>query len=713
MRRSGSISIIPAFYFQGVFVNARVAACLLLTIAVSSPCLATRYHVTDADKVVRVTGPEISPDGKSIAVVVGRANLDEDRTDAELVLVDVASHSMRVLTRKMGVGFPRWSPDGKTLAFLAADDRKKLQIWTLAIGEAGDSEQLTHSPTSIEQIAWRPDGKALAFVAEDEEPEKKGRAKFDDAFEVGSNDFLAHGKQMSAHLWVVDVPADMEAAKKPEPKRLTSGPWSLPISLPPGPPASPVQWSPDGKTIYFVKVPTPLSGDALPSTVQVLDVATGHYKPLTGAPTLESAPVISPDGSQIAYLRSQDGKAWNENDVLLTLAAGGEGKDITRKLDRNVVRAMWMPDGKNLLVGGNDATTAALWLQPADGGAAQRLQTGDVTPIEPFWVDGSVGAHGEIAFTGNMPGEPDELFLIDAAHGMPVQLTHLNAEIASREIAKQETITWASMKGGPMSDGVVTYPIGYQAGKKYPLVLYIHGGPTSNSKQTWTSFSQLFAAQGWMVFEPNYRGSDNLGNVYQAAIWNDAGKGPGEDVMAGLAVLEKGGVVDTNHIAVSGWSYGGFMTSWLLGHSTIWKASVDGAAVNDWLDMYNLSDGNITEAEGFGGSPYTSVERMKAYRDQSPITYVANVKTPTLVMCDVGDYRVPITQSYAWFRALKDNNVVTQFIAYPVGGHFPGDPLRREDIQRRWIQWLGRYLPSDPGAEAAPPTTSSPAGEAK
>jgi len=302
---------------------------------------------------------------------------------------------------------------------------------------------------------------------------------------------------------------------------------------------------------------------------------------------------------------------------------------------------------------------------------------------------------------------------MDSPQGRPVQLTNLNREIASLETARQETITWASIKGGPQSDGVVTYPIGYQPGKKYPLVLYIHGGPTSSSKQTWTGFSQLFAAQGWLVFEPNYRGSDNLGNTYQAAIWNDAGAGPGEDVMAGLAVLEKGGAVDEDHIAVSGWSYGGFMTSWLLGHSTIWKASVDGAAVNDWLDMYNLSDGNVSESENFGGSPYTSSQRMNAYRAQSPISYVANVHTPTLVMCDVGDYRVPITQSYAWYHALKDNGVVTQFIAYPVGGHAPGDPIRREDLQRRWIQWLGRYIPTDPGTEASQTSATSATVTAK
>jgi dipeptidyl aminopeptidase/acylaminoacyl peptidase len=684
----------------------RFACTLLLATFVTAACSAERYRVADASKIVSLSDPEISPDGKTVAVVMSRANLDEDRRDAEIVLVDVASDNTRVLTRKAHAGFPRWSPDGKTLAFLAEDDKKHLQIWTLGVGEGGDSTQVTQSPTSIEQLAWRPDGKAFAFVAEDDEPKREGRAKYEDGFKVGDNDFLARSAQMPAHLWVVELPADPNA-KMPEAKRLTEGSWSLPISLPPGPPASPVQWSPDGKQITYVRVPTPLSGDAFASTVQVLDVTSGHSKPLTGASSLESIPVLSPDGSQVAYLKNRDGKSWNEGDVFLTAAVGGEGKDITRTLDRNIVRAIWMPDGKSLLVAGDDRTTSGMWLQPNDGGAAERLQTGDVAPAEPFWLDGSVSGRGDIAFTGSSPNDPGELYVMDSAHGKPVRLTNVNAEIASREVARQETITWASMKGGPASDGVVTYPIGYEAGKRYPLVLYIHGGPTANSKQTWTSFSQLFAAQGWMVFEPNYRGSDNLGNLYQAAIWNDAGQGPGEDVMAGLAALEKGGAVDVDHIAVSGWSYGGFMTSWLLGHSTIWKASVDGAAVNDWLDMYNLSDGNVTVADNFGGSPYTSAERMKAYQAQSPISYVANVRTPTLVMCDVGDYRVPITQSYEWFHALKDNNVVTEFIAFPIGGHAPGDPIRRENMQRRWIQWLGRYLPADAGAEAVEPVRTA------
>ncbi len=275
-------------------MNVRFACTMLSVVLLASTSAAERYHVADIAKLVSLSDPQISPDGKSIALVVSRNNLDTDEHDAEILLIDIASHATRVLTRKPHAGFPRWSPDGKSLAFLAADDKKHLQIFTLDLANGGDSQQLTHSPTSIEQLAWRPDGKAFAFVAEDDEPKREGRAKFDDAFEIGNNDFLAHSAQMPAHLWLVDLPTDSDALKMPEPKRLTHGSWSLPISLPPGPPASPIQWSPDGKQIVFVKVPTPLSGDAPQSTIQVLDVASSQFKPLTGAPTLESIPVLHP-----------------------------------------------------------------------------------------------------------------------------------------------------------------------------------------------------------------------------------------------------------------------------------------------------------------------------------------------------------------------------------------------------------------------------------
>ena len=202
---------------------------------------------------------------------------------------------------------------------------------------------------------------------------------------------------------------------------------------------------------------------------------------------------------------------------------------------------------------------------------------------------------------------------------------------------------------------------------------------------------QFLGTHDYIVFEPNYRGSDNLGNAYQRAIFNDAGDGTGRDVMAGLDALEKRGFVDSSKIAVSGWSYGGYMTSWLIGHYHIWKTAISGAAVNDMVHEADLSDFSVTNYYMFGGSPWVG-EYMKAYREQSPITYAAQIKTPTLILSDTGDARVPITQSYLMYHALKDNGVPVKFIAYPVPGHSPGDPVRSKDLYRRWAEWLDEYL---------------------
>jgi len=193
------------------------------------------------------------------------------------------------------------------------------------------------------------------------------------------------------------------------------------------------------------------------------------------------------------------------------------------------------------------------------------------------------------------------------------------------------------------------------------------------------------------VFQPNYRGSDQWGSAYQRAIRNDAGDGPGRDVMAGVAEVKKRGFVDESRVAVSGWSYGGYMTTWLLGHYPGWRVAVSGAPVTDWVDQYNLSDGNVGMASSFGGSPWTDTF-MEAYRAQSPITYAGKIRTPTLVMQNTGDYRVTVTQGFKLFHALKDNGVETKFIGYPIPGHNAQDPVRQRDVQRRWIEWIEQHF---------------------
>ncbi|HEX7528273.1 MAG TPA: prolyl oligopeptidase family serine peptidase, partial [Thermoanaerobaculia bacterium] len=544
-----------------------------------------RFSVDDLEKIVRLSAPRISPDGRSIAVVVTRADVAKNKWLPELNLVDVATGAMRALTHdRKGVFHPRWSPSGDRLAFLAADGTAKdakTQIFVLPMA-GGEAQKVTSAPAGVQHFAWRPDGKAIAFAAEDERPNKAEIEKGNDLFEVGSDSLYASEASMPVHIWL--VPADGGEAK-----RLTSGSWSLPAALPPSPPSSPLSWSPDGKTLAFVRVETPHSGDNDAATVRLLDVESGAIRPLTGKAHFEGFPVFSPDGTKLSYWCPRDRDPNNVNDIHVTSAAsGGEGVNLTKPIDRCLYASVWTPDGKALVVGGNDGTRISLWLAPLDG-PAKRLELGDVNPAWSFFVDVSVGPNGSIAFVGSEPGRPGELWWMASASSAPKRLTDLNAEIAGRDFGTVESFTWKGPDGFE-EDGVVVRPPGLAPGAKVPLVLYIHGGPQAASTRAFSAPAHLFAAQGWAVFSPNYRGSDNRGNAYQRAIFNDAGNGPGRDVLAGVDALVKKGFVDTSRIAVSGWSYGGYMTSWLIGHDTRWKAAVAGAAVTDLSDQYCFAD---------------------------------------------------------------------------------------------------------------------------
>jgi dipeptidyl aminopeptidase/acylaminoacyl peptidase len=638
-------------------------------------------------RMVRVSDPQIARDGKSLVTVVTKPDYEHDLNLSELALVDIASGKARLLTHgRKTASFPRWSPDGDRVAFLAADGDKHNQIFVLEMA-GGDALQVTRSPTSILQFAWKPDGSAFAYAAPDEGPKKTGADQFDDAFEVGNGSFLDKERALPTHLWLVPAAGG-------DAKRLTSGTWSLPSAVPPGPPASPIAFSADGSKLIYVRVENTYSGDRLNSSPQVLDLATAKSEAITTHAKFASFPVPSPDGKHVAYLYPRDGLERNFQDVFVVDGMKGDGNNVTRSIDRNFFRALWTPDSKAIVIGANDAATASLWVQPI-AGPAKRLDLGNVTPSTGYWLDANVGPRTQIAFSGSEPHHPAEIYFLDSPGSKPRRLTNFNAGFDSLGLGKSEVVSWQSPDAAPKNwteNGILTYPPNYVSGRTLPLVLYIHGGPTSSSKNAFSIFAQLIAAQGWLVFEPNYRGSDNLGNDFGRAIVDDSGDGPGRDVLAGIEMLKKRGIVDEANIAVTGWSYGGYMTSWLIGHAQFWKTAIAGAPVTNLLDQYALSDTNVARAPSIGGSPYTG-DWMKHWVDQSPITYYEKMKTPTLVLQDVGDYRVTITQGYELFHALKDRGVQTQFYAYPVGGHSPADPVRMRDVYRRWIDWLDLYLP--------------------
>ncbi len=653
-----------------------------LFLLLATALIAARFDLQTPGRIVRVGDPQIAPDGKSVVITVSRANFQDNRWDAELVLVDTATKAQRVLTSgKRGVGTPRWSPDGASLAFLASIDGKA-QVFVLPLG-GGDSRQVTKSPTGVQNYSWRPDSKAIAFNAFDEDPKKEGEDRFNRAFEVQHNHYLMQEAPKASHLWIQTL--DGAPAR-----RLTSGTWTLPVAFPPGPPPPAAQWSADGKSLVIVRMPTVYSGDFDRSTIQVVDAETGAMRPLTGRAKSETQPVVSPDGKLVTYWFPRGGESRNVNEIWVTPLSGGEGRSLTSGLDRHILRAIWTPDSKALLLAANERTTTGIYLLPLDG-AARKVDVGNLVASGGFGLDASIANDGRIALVASDPKRPAELYLLNSASARPERLTDFNTHIAGLELGKTETVEWDFENF--RQDGVVTYPPDFQAGRKYPLVLYIHGGPRSASKEAFSPRAQLMAAQGWVVFEPNYRGSDNRGNAFQAAIWNDAGAGPGRDVMSGLEMLKKRGFVDETRIGVSGWSYGGYMTSWLIGnYPNVWKAAVAGAAVTDGIHQYDLGDSNVRRGASYGGSPYTDPKRMQAFIAQSPITYIPQAKTPTLILALTGDYRVPPTQSYRLYHALRDNNVPVKFFAYPLPGHNAADPVHQRDIDRRWIEWFRAYF---------------------
>ena len=622
--------------------------------------------------LVRLSDPGISPDGRAIAFLAARPNYEANRYDTELILLDIATGGQRVLVAgRPGLGGPHWAPQGDAIAFLATvEGRAQILVLPLASGEA---RAVTRAPAGVRGFAWRPDGGAIAYVAPDTATAPTERSN--DAFEVGNDDYLTAAPPAPAHVWLVSL-ATGEAS------RVTRGDWSVATSLA----TSPLSWSADGRTISFVRFATAHSGDTDQSAVWLVDAATGAMRGLTGRTAREGSPLLSPDGARVAYTFPRDGDPANVDEVDVAPAGGGEGRAVTRALDRHVTEFAWLGDGRALLVLGTDGTRSALWVQPLDG-PARRVPLGDVAEVSELTVD----RRGAIAVVGAEPARPAEIYYLASSTAPPRRLTDFHREIAARAIGRSEAVEWAA-PDGLRANGVLTLPPDFSPGRRSPLVLLIHGGPTASSTEEFSARAQLLAAHGWLVFQPNYRGSDNLGNAFQRAIAASAAEGPGRDIMAGVAALVRRGIVDTTRLAVSGWSYGGYLTAWLLGrYAGTWRAGVAGAAPLSLLDMYNLSDLNVMRRHAITASPWVG-DRVAAWLAESPLAHAWKIRAPTLILSNTGDARVAVTGSYMLYRALRDNDVPVHFVAYPGPGHAPADPVRQRDVNRRWVEWLQRYL---------------------
>ncbi len=656
------------------------AMAALAILAPAAVCART-IDFLDARRIVSLSQPQISPDGSRIVFLRSTSDFTRDRRRTQMVLLNVRTGAQRILTfDRTGVDSPRWSTDGTRIAFLAdarADQKSEpqSQVFVMRL-DGGDALQATRAKRGVDGFAWSPDDKRIAYITKDENPHAQLIAEHLDAFEVGDNDYLHTAQAMPAHLWIVSSSGGRA-------RRLTSGSWSMETIDPNI--TSDISWSTDGSKVAFVHFPTPLVGDSLGSIIEVLNVRTGARVALTRNTGLESNPAFAPVGTAIAYARNAGGDPSNGVAIYVTRPGSGGGVNVRAKIDRDIEGMTWSPDGTSLWLFGPDGEHVGAWHVSDDGARVQRASLGGVAISNT----GNAAKTGALTFVGTTTRHPQELYYLASASARPVRLTNENAFVDKFDLGRPLAVRWRN--GRFAEDGVLTLPPHYDSARAYPLVLVIHGGPQAASTLGWSTQNQLFAAHGYLVFNPNYRGSTNLGDGYERAISHDAGQGPGRDVMAGVEAVEKAFKVDRSRVAVSGWSYGGYMTSWMTGHYHIWKTAVAGAALNDWFDDYNVAFYVHTDEPFFGGSPWNP-KFTPMWRAQSPITYAQQIRTPTLIMGDIGDNNVTITNSFKMYHALRDNSVPVQFVAYPVHGHFPSDPVRSEDVTKRWLGWIDRYL---------------------
>jgi len=653
----------------------------------------------DLHRLKEVSDPQIAPDGEWVAYTVRQPDLEADRhvSDIWMASWDGAATLRLTATPKESEHTPRWSPDGRWLAFLSGrgGDGDADQLWLLD-RRGGEAEKLTAVKAGISDFVWAPDGSRLALVIEDgdsvEVTDVLGQVfRADSARDSAApkteppivieryyfkEDYTGYVRRKRKHLYLFTL-----SDRKLE--LLTRGPYDHLLPA----------WSPDGQHLVFTSKRIGADPDRHGNwDLWVIRAEPGalarQLTTFTGpdaGPDWESRPAWSPDGRSIAYLQGgPDSLIYYAGPRLAVIASdgGGPAQVLTAGLDRHVTRPTWSADGQWLFFRVEDDRAVYLARMPASGGPLSRVLDG-----RRVVAGYSLGRSGRIAALVDSPGRPPEIYALDPDG--PRALSHHNDSlIGSLRLAGLEEISTRS-KDGTTVNGFLVRPPDAVPGKAYPAILHIHGGPVSEFENDFNFYWQVLAANGYAVIGMNPRGSSGRGEKFALAIWADWGNKDGQDVLAGIDHAVRIGVADPARLGIGGWSYGGILTNYVIAQDRRFKAATSGSSISNILAGYG-TDQYIREYEAELGPPWKNQKTW--IRLSFPFLMADRIRTPTLFLCGANDFNVPLLNSEQMYQALRSLGVPTRLVIYPDTYHGVEKPSYQRHRFEQYLRWFGQYL---------------------
>ncbi len=604
-----------------------------------------------------------SPDGTRVVYTETWAVMEAEKSE-QLTHVFLGD---RQLTRgEKSATAPQWSPDGRWVLFLSKRGEAQ-NVWRIPV-DGGEAEAMTESKSDVAAFRVSPDGKQVAYLAADATAAEKEKAK------KGMRDFrVVDADPENQRLWLVAWEGKREARK------LVAGDFHI----------TKMAWAPDGTRIAYERQPTPLADDWTKLDIGEVTVADGTTRAVAATAASESDPAYSRDGRHLAYVRTATPVRWARQERIV-LRTGTSERELPATYDEQPVLLGWSADSRRIYFAEGKGMKRLVYAAPLDGPAVMVAE-----PREGTYSAAELNATGtHLGLVGQAPDRPPEAYVMEARGGAaPVQVSRANADLPKFPAVETKTIRWKS-KDGLDIEGLLTYPAGYQAGRRYPMILNIHGGPAGVFAETFLGGPGIyplatFAERGVAILRANPRGSSSYGRQFRQANYGDWGGKDYEDLMAGVDQVIGMGVADPDRLGVMGWSYGGYMTSWIVTQTKRFKAAAVGAGVTNLFSFTGTADIPGFLPDYFSGETWQNLE---GYLKHSAMYHVKGVTTPTLVLHGEADARVPISQGYEFYNALKRQGVTTQMVVYPRTPHGPREPKFQLDLMERHLAWMFGYL---------------------